>query len=67
MWSLILGPMSKEGLINQWTPKQTSFMSKKYLPEKKNSFNEDRNSSKFRLKPSEEGGKLVCLKIILNK
>lgn len=41
-------------------------MSKKYLPEK-DSFNEDKNSSKFRLKPSEEGGKSVCLKIELNK
>lgn len=41
-------------------------MSKKYLPEK-DSFTEDKNSSKFRLKPSEEGGKSVCLKIVLNK
>lgn len=58
--------MSKAGLIDQWTPKQTSFMCKKYLPEK-HSFNGDKNSSKFRLKPSEEGGKSVCLKIVLNK
>lgn len=34
MWPLILVSTSKAGLIHQWTPKQTSFMSKKYLPEK---------------------------------